>query len=339
MKLRRFVTAVVAMLSPTALSAALFLTAVLVLDKVAAAEQAPWPAGPVRLVIPYPPATSGDLIARKVALSLGPKLGTSFYVDNRPGANGNIGMKAVKDAAPDGYTFVVATDIQFAVSPGLYSNLPYDVDHDFIPVAPLAHIDNVIVARRDFKAGNLRELVASAKMRPGKITYASTGVGSTHQLFMEMLKMQGGFDMLHVPYKGTGQATPDLLSGQVDVMFFGITQTLPQVESGQLKVLAVGSLHRLEQLPDVPTIDESGFPGFESNNIWGIWAPAKTPDVIVSRLREAVAQTLAEPDVRNWYRDSGLATIGSVEEMTRTLQAQRAKWPAVIRAANISLIE
>ncbi len=217
----------------------------MLLATVALAEQATWPAGPVRLIMPYPPASSGDLITRKVAGFLGQKLGASFYVDNRAGANGNIGMKAAKDAVPDGYTFVAASDIQFAVSPGLYSNLPYDADLDFIPVAPLAHIDNVIVANRNLKASDLRELVALAKARPGKIAYASTGVGSTHQLFMEMLKMQGGFDMLHVPYKGTGQATPDLISGQVDVMFFGVTQALAQVESGQLKVLAVGSLHRL----------------------------------------------------------------------------------------------
>src|ERR1700722_11676558 len=155
-----------------------------------AAAQTSWPTGPVRLIMPYPPATSGDLITRKVAPFLSQKLGAPFFVENRPGANGNIGMKAVKDSLPDGTTFVSASDIQFAVSPAVYANLSYDMDRDFTPVAPLARIINVIVANRNHKADNLRELVALAKAQPGKFPYASTGVGSTHQLFMEMLKMQ-----------------------------------------------------------------------------------------------------------------------------------------------------
>src|ERR1700730_10681253 len=232
-----------------------------------------WPTGPVRLIMPYPPASSGDLITRKVVPFLSQKLGAPFFVENRPGANGNIGMKAVKDSLPDGYTFLSASDIQFAVSPAVYANLPYDFDRDFMPVAPLARIVNVIVATRNLKANNLRELVALAKAEPGKITYASTGLGSTHQLFMEMLKMRGGFDMVHVPYKGTGEATPDLIGGQVDVMFFGVTQALTQAKAAQLKVLAVGSPERLKELPDVPTIAESGFPGFTSTNFWGVLAP------------------------------------------------------------------
>src|SRR5271154_3201603 len=205
------------------------------------AAQTSWPTSPVRLIMPYPPASSGDLITRKVVPFLSQKLGAPFFVENRPGANGNIGMKAVKDSLPDGYTFVSASDIQFAVSPAVYANLSYDMDRDFTPVAPLARIINVIVANRNVKADNLRELVALAKAEPGKITYASTGVGSTHQLFMEMLKMQGGFDLVHVPYKGTGEATPDLISGQVKGMFFGVTQALAQVKDGQLKDLGVGS--------------------------------------------------------------------------------------------------
>ncbi len=297
-----------------------------------------WPAGPVRIIMPYPPATSGDLISRKVALFLGQKLGVSFFVDNRPGANGNIGMKAAKDAAPDGATFVAATDIQFAVSPALYSDLPYDADRDFTAVAPLARVINVIVANRNLKADNLAQLVALAKAQPGKFTYASTGVGSTHQLFMEMLKMRGGFDMVHVPYKGTGEATPDLISGQVDVMFFGAPQALTQARAGQLKVLAVGSAKRLPEFPDVPTIAESGFPGFTSTNIWGVWAPAGTPGPVVARLRETIAQALDDPEIRDWYRTSVLSTLpGGVDEMTAEIRDERATWPDVVKAANIKL--
>ena len=305
-----------------------------------AAAQTSWPTNPVRLIMPYPPASSGDLITRKVAPFLSQKLGAPFFVENRPGANGNIGMKTVKDSLPDGYTFVSASDIQFAVSPAVYANLSYDMDRDFTPVAPLARIINVIVANRNLKADNLRELVALAKAEPGKITYASTGVGSTHQLFMEMLKMQGGFDLVHVPYKGTGEATPDLISGQVDVMFFGVTQALAQVNARQLKILAVGSPNRLPQLPDVPTIAESGFPGFTSTNIWGVMAPAGTPDPIVAKFRQAIADALADADIRAWYKTSVLSTLdGGVGEMMQTIRDERATWPQVVKAANIKLTE
>ena len=304
------------------------------------AAQTSWPTSPVRLIMPYPPATSGDLITRKVAPFLSRKLGAPFFVENRPGANGNIGMKAVKDSLPDGYTFVSASDIQFAVSPAVYANLSYDMDRDFTPVAPLARIVNVIVANRNLKANNLKELIALAKAQPGKFTYASTGVGSTHQLFMEMLKMQGGFDLVHVPYKGTGEATPDLISGQVDVMFFGVTQAPTQANAGQLKILAVGSPNRLPQLPDVPTIAESGFPGFTSTNIWGVMAPASTPDPIVVKFRQTIAEALADDDIRAWFRTSVLSTLdGGTDEMMRTIREERATWPQVVKAANIKLTE
>jgi tripartite-type tricarboxylate transporter receptor subunit TctC len=299
------------------------------------AEQT-WPNGQVRVIMPYPPATSGDLITRRVLSYLNPKFGGAFFVDNRPGANGNIGMNAAKEALPDGRTFVSASDIQFAISPIVYSNLPYDLDRDFVPVAPLAHNFNVIVTRRNFPANNLRELIALAKKEPGKLTYASTGIGSTHQLFMELLKLRAGFDMAHVPYKGTGEATPNLISGQVDVMFFGVPQALAQVAAGQLKVLAVGSPTRLAQLPDVPTIIESGFPDFISDNFWGVFAPAGTPAPFVTKFRQAIAEALADPDVRDWYSASVLSTM-DLSEMMKAIRAEREKWPEVIKAAGVKI--
>jgi tripartite-type tricarboxylate transporter receptor subunit TctC len=311
-----------------------------VLPAVAGTAQTPWPASAVRLVMPYPPASSGDLITRKVAPFLAQKFGAPFFVENRPGANGNIGMKTARDAAPDGYTFVSASDIQFAVSPVVYANIPYDFDRDFAPVAPLARVINVIVATTGLKANNLKDLVALAKAEPGKISYASTGVGSTHQLFMELLKLRGGFDLVHVPYKGTGEATPDLVSGQVQVMFFGVTQALTQAKAGQLKILAVGSPERLKELPDVPTIAESGFPGFTSTNFWGVLAPAGTPQPIVARLRQAIAEALDDPDIRAWYQLSALTPMdGGAEQMVKEVHDERAKWADVIKAANIKLIE
>jgi tripartite-type tricarboxylate transporter receptor subunit TctC len=311
-----------------------------VLPAVAATAPTPWPANAVRLVMPYPPASSGDLITRKVAPFLAQKFGASFFVENRPGANGNIGMKTARDSAPDGYTFVSASDIQFAVSPVVYANIPYDFDRDFTPVAPLARVINVIVATKSLAANNLKDLVALAKAEPGKISYASTGVGSTHQLFMELLKMRGGFDLVHVPYKGTGEATPDLISGQVQVMFFGVTQALTQAKAGQLKILAVGSPERLPELPDVPTIAESGFPGFTSTNFWGVLAPAGTPQPIIASLRQAIAEALDDPDIRAWYQLSALTTMaGGADQMVKEVHDERIKWSDVIKAANIKLIE
>jgi tripartite-type tricarboxylate transporter receptor subunit TctC len=314
--------------------------AIAILPAMIAAAQTSWPTSPVRLIMPYPPASSGDLITRKVAPFLAQKFGAPFFVENRPGANGNIGMKVAKDAAPDGYTLVSASDIQFAVSPVVYANIPYDFERDFTPVAPLARIVNVIVATTKLPANNLKELIALAKAEPGKISYASTGVGSTHQLFMELLKMRGGFDLVHIPYKGTGEATPDLISGQVQVMFFGVTQALTQAKAGQLKILAVGSPERLKELPDVPTIAESGFPGFTSTNFWGVLAPAGTPQPIVASLRKATADALVDPDIRAWYQLSALTTVdGGVDEMVKDVRDERTKWADVIKAANIKLVE
>ncbi len=311
-----------------------------VLPAVAATAPTPWPASPVRLIMPYPPASSGDLITRKVAPFLAQKFGAPFFVENRPGANGNIGMKTARDATADGYTFVSASDIQFAVSPVVYANIPYDFDRDFTPVAPLARVINVIVATKSLAANNLKDLVALAKAEPGKISYASTGVGSTHQLFMELLKLRGGFDLVHVPYKGTGEATPDLISGQVQVMFFGVTQALTQAKAGQLKILAVGSPERLKELPDVPTIAESGFPGFTSTNFWGVLAPAGTPQPIIASLRQAIAEALDDPDIRAWYQLSALTTMdGGADRMVKEVHDERVKWSDVIKAANIKLIE
>jgi len=182
--------------------------------------------------------------------------------------------------------------------------------------------------------------VALAKAEPGKLTYASTGIGSSHQLYMELFKIRNGIDILHVPYKGTGQATPDLISSQVDMMFFGSAQAISAVEGGQIKALGAGSLQRLERLPQVATIAESGNPDFVANNLWGIWAPSGTPDVHIEKLRRIVAESLADPEIRKFYRDSALTTLDSgADEMMKVIREQRAKWPEVIKAANIKLME
>jgi tripartite-type tricarboxylate transporter receptor subunit TctC len=310
------------------------------LPAVVSAQQASWPTSPIRVIVPYPPGSSGDIILRRVAPLVAQKLGGTVFVDNRPGANGHLAVEVVKNAAPDGTTFLLGSDIQFSISPVLYSKLPFDAERDFKPVAPLARIDLVMVATRNLKANNIQELVALARAEPGKLTYASTGVGSSHHLYMELFKIRNGIDILHVPYKGTGQATPDLISGQVDVMFFGSAQAISGVEGGQIKALGAGSLKRLERLPQVATISESGTPDFTANNIWGIWAPAGTPDANIDKLRRAITESLVTPDVRKFFSDSALTTMdGGVDEMTKVVREQRAKWAEVIKAADIKPIE
>ena len=313
---------------------------VALLPVAAAAQQGSWPTSPIRVIVPYPPGSSGDIIVRRVAPLIAQKLGGTVYVDNRAGANGHLAVEAVKNAAPDGYTLLLGSDIQFSISPVLYAKLPFDPERDFKPVAPLSRIDLVMAANKNLKAGSIQELVALARAAPGKLTYASTGIGSSHQLYMELFKIKNGIDILHVPYKGTGQAMPDLISGQVDIMFLGSAQAISGVEGGQFKALGAGSLKRLERMPQVATIAEFGNPGFAANNLWGVWAPAGTPDASIDKLRRAISELLADPDIRKWYRDSALTMMeGGADEMMKEIREQRTRWPEVIKAANIKLLE
>jgi tripartite-type tricarboxylate transporter receptor subunit TctC len=297
------------------------------------------PGNPIRIVVPYPPASSGDSIARRLAPKLAQEMGNTIIIENRQGANGNIGMFTVAKAKPDGYTFILASDIQFAVVPVLFQNLPYDVDRDFEPVGPAANIDLVIAAYPGLPANNLQELVALAKKKPGQISFASTGIGSTHQLFMELLKMKAGIDMIHVPYAGTGPAIPNLISGEVQMMLLGVPQAVSNINGGRLKPLAVGALQRLPMLPNVPTISESGFPGFEANNVWGVWAPAKTPDAVVKKMRAALVKVTNDPEIKEWYASQGLTRMDSNAVMVARLASDRKKWAEVIKANNIKPAE
>ena len=303
-----------------------------------AQAQQDWPNKAIRFVVPYPPGTSGDLIARQVGPFLSRGLnGQQIVIDNRGGANGNIAMEAVARSAPDGYTFAAASDIQLAVAPVL-SKLPYDTEKDFEPVAMLAIVELVMLAHPSLPANSLQDLVKLAKTPGSKISYASTGTGSTHQLFMEMLKQRGGFDLLHVPYKGTGQAMPDLLGGQVQVMYSGVTQALQHVRSGKLKALATGARKRLPALPDLPTVAESGFPGYEANNYWGLWSPAGTPAPIRQKLHSELVKQMETPELRDWFQKSALVVENlSADELGARVKADRARWTQVVKAANIKL--
>jgi tripartite-type tricarboxylate transporter receptor subunit TctC len=298
-----------------------------------------WPARPIKLVVPYSAGGSGDIVARELAQKLTTYLDRSIYVENRPGASGNLGTEYVAKSAPDGHTLLLASDIQFAISPNFTAGLPYELK-DFEPVSLVANLDLVLAGHPSVGANTLRELADLARKRPGEINYGSTGAGSTHQLAMELLQQLGGFKLTEVPYRGSAQALPDLLSGQLHIMLMGIPQSLPYMREGKLNALAVGALQRVASIPDVPTISEQGFPGFEADNYWCLYAPAGTQKGIIARLQQGTAQALAAPDLRERFMATGLTPVGSTPHVLATrIAADSAKWTNVIRSLRLNEVK
>ena len=288
-----------------------------------------WPSRPVRIVVPYSAGGSGDIVARELAQRLTEVLSRSVYVENRPGASGNLGTDHVAKSASDGYTLLLASDIQFAIGPHFSKRLTYSVK-DFAPVSLVATVELVLTANPTLGVDNVSQLVAVAKSQPGKINYASTGPGSTHQLAMELLQQLGGFKLTHVPYRGSGQALPDLLSGQMQLMLLGIPQTLPYLRDAKLKALAVGAARRLISLPNVPTISET-YPGFEANNYWCLYVPSGTPNDIISKLSRETTRIVAMPDLRERFQATGLEPIGGAPDMLAArIEQDSIKWAKVL---------
>ncbi len=303
---------------------------------VSAAVAEEWPIRPIKIVVSYSAGGSGDIVARELAQKLTASLGRSVYVDNRPGASGNIGTEYVAKSAPDGYTFLIASDIQFAISPNFTARLPYELK-DFEPVSLVANVDLVLAAHPSVAAGSLRELAGLARKQPGAINYGSTGAGSTHQLAMELLQQLGGFRLTEVPYRGSAQALPDLLSGQLQIMLMGIPQSLPNLRDGKLKALAVGALQRIATAPDIPTIAEQGYPGFEANNYWCLYAPAATPKSIIAKLQQETARAVAAPDLHERFLATGLTPMGSTADaLAARIAADSAKWAKVIAGLRLT---
>jgi tripartite-type tricarboxylate transporter receptor subunit TctC len=289
-----------------------------------------WPTRPIKIVVPYSAGGSGDIVARELAQKLATPFGRSVYVDNRPGASGNIGTEYVAKSAPDGYTLLMASDIQFAIVPNFTPHLPYELK-DFEPVSIVANLDLVLVAHPSVAAANLRDLADVARKHPGAINYGSTGPGSTHQLAMELLQQLGSFKLTEVPYRGSAQALPDLLSGQLQIMLMGVPQSLPYLRDGKLKAFAVGALQRIASAPDIPTIAEQGYSGFEASNYWCLYAPAGTPTGIIGRLQGETARAVAAPDLRERFLATGLTPVGSTADtLAARISADSAKWAKVI---------
>lgn len=269
-----------------------------------------YPARPVRMIVPYPPGGGTDIVVRLVAAKLAEYLGQAAVVENRPGASTIIGTDLVSKAAPDGYTVGVITD-SHSINPNFFKKLPYDSLKDFEPISQLVVAPFLLVAHPSLQAKTVKELIAAARARPGKLNFASVGPGSPHHLAMEWVKVLAGIDMVHVPYKGTMAAYGDLLAGQVGVMFTGIPTGMPNVRRGQLEALAVSSAKRQPSVPEIPTVGESGLPEFELVGWYGTAAPAGTPKEIVSRLSREISRALDQTDVRERLDSMGLEPAAS----------------------------
>jgi tripartite-type tricarboxylate transporter receptor subunit TctC len=294
-----------------------------------------YPAKPIRVLVPFPPGGGTDIVARTVTPKMAEILGQPFIIENRAGAGGNIGTDAVAKSAADGYTLLVAS-ASTAINTTLLLNLSWAFERDFAPVVLMVVNNHLLAAHPSVPANNVRELLALAKAKPGQVTYASYGTGSSAHLTAELFKLMAGVDLLHVPYKGAAPAVNDLLGGQVNIIFADVAAMLSHLKSGKLKALGIGAAKRFEGLPEVPTIAESGVPGFEAGGFLGLVAPAGTPPAVIQALNAAAQKSLALPDVRDRLLALASPPVGGTpEQFASHIQREIDKWARVIRAANI----
>jgi len=290
-----------------------------------------YPSRPVRIVVPLSPGGFADTPARMLAPRLSTQLGRQFFVENRPGAGSTIGADFVAKAAPDGYTLLL-TGTPHVISAHLYKALPYDALRDFAPVALVASGPYALVVNAQLPVQSVRELIAAARAQPGKIDYASSGNGSAQHLVSALFNAMAGIDLNHVPYKGSGPAMQDLVSGQVKVSFAGIPNVLGHVRSGRLRALAVSTPRRWSELPDVPTVAEAGVPGYEATLWLNVSAPAGTPAEIVQRLHAEIARALQDTELQQQFRAAGVeATAMGPQELAGFIRAEYEKWGRVVR--------
>jgi tripartite-type tricarboxylate transporter receptor subunit TctC len=298
------------------------------------AQAQSYPNKPIRLVCPFPPGGAVDIASRAVAHELTQILGQPVTVDNRPGAGGNIGAEIVAKSPPDGYTLLMTTSGIMAINPALYSKIPFDSIKDFAPVSTIVSLNNVLVVNPSVPAKSVKDVIALAKAQPGKLTYASSGNGTSIHLSGELFKSMAGVDMLHIPYKGSAPAVTDLLGGQVNMMFDNIPSSLPHIRAGKLRALAVTGAKRSQLLPDLPTIAEAGIPGYDSYVWFGVVAPAGTPPEIIGRLNAALVKTAATPSFRDRLTEQGYDVMSSTpEQMASSIRGEIAKWGKIVKAS------
>ena len=299
-----------------------------------AGAQGAYPTKPVRLVVPFPPGGTTDILARAVAQKLSETWGQQVIVDNRPGAGGNIGSELVAKSAPDGYTLLMGTVGTHAINPSLYAKMPYDHVKDFTPVILVAGVPNVLVVNPSLPVKSVSELIAYGKANPNKLNFASSGNGTSIHLSGELFRTMTGVQMTHVPYKGSSPALTDLIAGQVQLMFDNLPSSLQFIKAGKLRALAVTSAERSAALPDVPTLAESGLPGFEASSWFGVLAPAGTPNDIIVKLNTAIAGWLATADAKEKLSAQGaIAAGGAPDAFVRHIAAESNKWAKVVKAS------
>jgi tripartite-type tricarboxylate transporter receptor subunit TctC len=300
------------------------------------AHAQPWPAKPIRIIIAQAPGSATDVISRVVGNRLSEALGQPIVVETRPGAGGMLGTEAAARSAPDGYTLFMANNSTHGSNPALYAKLPYDAVNDFAAISLVATVPYVLVVDPSLPVKNVDDLVKLAKSAPGKINFASAGNGSTHQFCGELLKSMAGIDMVHVPYKGSPPAIAGLIGGEVQLMYANLTDIGSQLRSGRVKALAVTSEKRAPLLPDVPTMEEAGMPGFAINSWFGLLAPAGTPAPIIARLNAETAKVLARDDVKQTLGAQGLQLEpGTPEQFAAHIKSEIAKFTRIARAAGI----
>lgn len=297
-----------------------------------------YPIKPIRMIVPFPPGGGNDVIARFVARKLAVRLGQPVIIENKAGANGIVGLTAVVQSAPDGYTLGIAAAGPMAVNPSLYDKLPYNPITDFAPITNMVNYPLLLVTHPSVPAKNMRELLALAKEKPGTLFYASPGNGNSGHLAGELLNSLAKVNTVHVPYKGQGPATADLLAGQVQMLYSSIPSVLPMVQQGRLNAIAIGSAKRLSSMPNVPTIAESGVPGYEAYSWIGIVAPANTPKEIVTKLNREIVEILKEKDTGEELLNQGAIPVADTpEHFANYIKDEITKWGAIVKSANIKL--
>jgi tripartite-type tricarboxylate transporter receptor subunit TctC len=292
-----------------------------------------WPSKPIRYLVPFPPAGATDITARIIADKIAGPLGQPVVVENRAGAAGNVGTELVAKAAPDGYTILQCTVAQ-SISATLYAKLNYDLEKDLTPVAMIALVPNVMEVNPNVPAKSVAEFIALARSKPGKINFASSGSGTSIHMSAEMFMMMTGVKMVHVPYKGSGPALAGMLGGEVDVMFDNLTSSIGYIKSGKLRALAVTTATRYPELPDVPTMQEAGVPGYEATAWFGMLAPRGTPRSVIARINAEVNKALALPDVKEKLAQQGaVASAWTPEQFGEFIHNEIAKWAKVVKAS------
>ena len=297
-----------------------------------------YPNKSIRFLVGFAPGGSTDIVARLIAQELSKNLGQQVLVDNRTGAGGIIATEALAKSPPDGYTMLACTTGTFAIQPFMFSKLPYAVDKDVVPVTQTGSLPYIIVVHPSLPVKNVREFIAFAKARPGQLNYASSGVGTGSHLAAAYFDSAAGINVTHVPYKGTGQAMGDLLAGQVVMMFDQPVSSLPHVKAGKLKMLGISSAQRFPTLPEVPTIAESGVPGFDAVSWSGVCVPGGTPRDIVNRLQQEIAKVLQVPELKNRLLSDGIEPIGSTpEQFLAHTKKEATKWSKVVKDTGVKV--